>query len=68
MLRLGERGDEHGDVGFKIHSFSTFDQVKKWNGDVKKKSDKNAYFIEVGDTVRTVNLYAVASAGFEIAC
>lgn len=59
--------DKREVYGFKIHSFSTFDKVKKYDEEKHSESAKKPYFIEVGDTERTINLYAIASMKFQIA-
>lgn len=59
--------DKREVYGFKIHSFSTFDKVKKYDDAKHSVSAEKPYFIEVGDTERTINLYVVASMKFQIA-
>lgn len=59
--------DKREVYGFKIHSFSTFDKVKKYDEEKHSESTEKPYFIEVGDTERTINLYAIASMKFQIA-
>lgn len=59
--------DGYDTVGFPIHSFSTFERIKKYDenedvGDVGK-----TYSIEVRDTERTITIYGVASTRFDIA-
>lgn len=59
--------DKREVYGFKIHSFSTFDKIKKYGDEKCSQSTESPYFIEVGDTERTINLYAIASMKFQIA-
>lgn len=68
MFRLVKFEDKHDTVGFKIHSFSTFERIKKYDEEENAKSAKKPYSIEVGKTKRTINLYAIASIKFEIVC
>ena len=58
-------GDKHDSIGFQIYSFSTFDRIKKWDEDMNGKSVGNPCIIKDGSTLRTVNLYAMASTRFE---
>lgn len=60
--------DKRDVFGFKVHSFSTFDKIKKYDEADTSKSVDKPYFTEVGKTKRTINLYVVASAKFQIAC
>lgn len=59
--------DKREVYGFKLHSFSTFDKIKKYDDEKCPESAEKPYFIEVGDTERTINLYAIASMKFQIA-
>ena len=68
MLHFRKSGDKHDVVGFQIFSFSTYDRIKKWNKDENGRDVEKPYFIEVGSTARTINLFAIASTGFETAC
>lgn len=42
--------DKREVYGFKIHSFSTFDKIKKYDDEKCSESAEKPYFIEVGDT------------------
>lgn len=68
MFQFIKYEDKHNVFGFKVHSFSTFDKIKKYNETESLQSAEKPYSIEVGDTKRTINLYAAASTKFEIAC
>ena len=68
MFRLGNFGDKHDTVGFQIFSFSTYDRIRKWNEDVNGRDVEKTYFVEVGSTARTINLFAIASTRFEAVC
>lgn len=67
MFHLVKFEDKHNTVGFKVHSFSTFDEIKKYDKSDNDESSEKAYSIELGRTERTMNLYAIASTKFEIA-
>lgn len=68
MFQFIQYEDKRDVFGFKIHSFSTFDKIKKYDETESSKSVGKPYSIEVGEIERTINLYAVASTKFEIAC
>ena len=57
--------DEHSTIGFPIHSFSTFKRVGKYDERKNAKNAEKPYFIEIGDTKRTINLYTIASLRFD---
>lgn len=52
---------------FKIHSFSTLDEIKKYDDSDNGKSVEKPYSIEAGETKRTISLYAIASTKFQFA-
>ena len=52
----------------RVHSFSTFDKIKKYYEADNMESAENPYSIEVGEKKRAINSYVVVSAKFEIAC
>lgn len=60
--------DKREVFGFKVHSFSTFEKIKKYDETDNVESAEKPYSIEVGRTKRTINLYAIASTKFQIAC
>ena len=60
--------DKREVFGFKVHSFSTFEKIKKYDETDNAESAEKPYSIEVGRTKRTINLYAIASTKFQIAC
>lgn len=60
--------DKYDSIGFQIYSFSTFDRIKKWYGNANRKSAEKPYFIDIGSTARTVNLFVIASTRFETVC
>ena len=60
--------DKHEVFGFKGHSFSTFEKTKKYDETDNAESAEKPYSIEVGEKKRAINLYAVVSAKFQIAC
>lgn len=60
--------DKHEVFGFKVHSFSTFEKTKKYDETDNAESAEKPYSIEVGEKKRAINLYAVVSAKFQIAC
>ena len=51
----------------KIHSFSTLDRIKKYDGSDNEENAEKPYSIEVGEIERTINLYAIASTKFQVA-
>ena len=57
--------DEHSTIGFPIHSFSTFERVGKYDEQKNAENAEKPYSIEIGDTKRTINLYAIASLRFD---
>ena len=59
--------DKREVFGFKIHSFSTLDRIKKYDDSDNGKSAKKPYSIEVGEIERTINLYAIATTKFQVA-
>ncbi len=67
MFQFIKYEDKREVFGFKVHSFSTFDKIKKYDEAESPKSVKKPYFTEVSKTKRTINLYVVASAKFQIA-
>lgn len=68
MFQFIKYEDKREVSGFKVHSFSTFDKIKKYDESDTVEDAKKPYSIEVGETKRTINLYVVASTKFEIAC
>lgn len=67
MFQFLQYEDKREVFGFKIHSFSTFDKIKKYDETKSPQSAEKPYSIEVGEIKRTINLYVVASAKFQIA-
>ena len=59
--------DGHGTVGFSIHSFSTFERIKKYDENEDAGNVGKPYSIEVRDTERTITIYGIASTRFDIA-
>ncbi len=64
MFQFIKYEDKREVFGFKVHIFSTFDKIKKYDESDNEKSAEKLYTIEVGGTKRTINLYAVASTKF----
>ncbi len=60
-------GDGHETVGFPIHSFSTFERIKKYDENEDAGNVGKPYSIEVRDTERTITIYGIASTRFDIA-
>ena len=67
MFQCIKYEDKREVFGFKIHSFSTHDRIKKYDDSDNEKSTEKPYSIEVGETERTINLYAIATTKFQIA-
>ncbi len=65
MFQFLQYEDKRDVFGFKIHSFSIFDKIKKYDETKNPQSTKKPYSIEVSEIKRTINLYAVASTKFE---
>ena len=53
--------DGHDTVGFSVHSFSTFERIKKYDENEDAGDVEKPYSIEVCDTPRWINLYAAAN-------
>lgn len=68
MFRFIKYEDKREVFGFQVHSFSTFDRIKKYDETDNTGNAEKPYSIEIGGTKRTINLYVVASAKFQIAC
>ncbi len=68
MFQFIKYEDKREVFSFKVHSFSTFDKIKKYDEADTSKSVEKPYFTEVGKIKRTINLYVVASAKFQITC
>ena len=68
MFQCIKYEDKREVFGFMIHSFSTLDRIKKYDDSDNGKSAEKPYSIEVGEKKRAINLYAVVSAKFQIAC
>ena len=49
--------DKLGVIGLKVHSFSTFDRIKKYDTLHGIENAENTNCIEEGETKRTINLY-----------
>ena len=67
MFQCIKYEDKREVFGFKIHSFSTLDRIKKYDDSDNGKSVEKPYSIEAGETKRTINLYAIASTKFQFA-
>ena len=59
--------DKREVFGLKIHSFSTLDRIKKYDGSDNEENAEKPYSIEVGEIERTINLYAIATTKFQVA-
>ena len=59
--------DGHDTVGFPIHSFSTFERIKKYDESEDAGNVGKSYSIEVRDTERTITICGIASTRFDIA-
>ena len=67
MFQCIKYEDKREVFGFKIHSFSTLDRIKKYDDSDNGKSAEKPYSIEVGEIERTINLYAIATTKFQVA-
>lgn len=61
MFQCIKYEDKREVFGLKIHSFSTIDRIKKYDGSGNEENAEEPYSIEVGEIERTINLYAIAS-------
>lgn len=68
MFQFIKFEDKREFFGFQVHSFSTFDKIKKYDEADTMESAEKPYSIGAGKTKRTINLYAVATTKFQIAC
>lgn len=59
MFQCIKYEDKREVFGFKIHSFSTHDRIRKYDDSDSEKNAEKPYSIEVGETKRTINLYAM---------
>ena len=67
MFQCIKYEDKREVFGLKIHSFSTLDKIKKYDGSDNEENAEKPYSIEVGEIERTINLYAIASTKFQVA-
>ena len=67
MFQCIKYEDKREVFGLKIHSFSTLDRIKKYDDSDNEKNAEKPYSIKVGETKRTINLYAIATTKFQIA-
>jgi len=67
MFQCIKYEDKREVFGLKIHSFSTLDRIKKYDGSGNEENAEKPYSIEVGEIERTINLYAIASTKFQVA-
>ena len=54
-------------MGFPIHSFSTFERIKKYDENEDAGNVRKPYSIGVRDTERMITIYGIASTRFNIA-
>ena len=66
MFQCIKYEDKREAFGLKIHSFSTLDRIKKYDGSDNEGNAEKPYSIEVGEIERTINLYAIASTKFHV--
>jgi hypothetical protein len=67
MFQCIKYEDKREVFGLKIHSFSTLDRIKKYDDSDNEENAEKPYSIKVGETKRTINLYAIATTKFQIA-
>ena len=60
--------DKREVFGFKVHSFSTFEKIKKYDETDNVESAEKPYSIEVGRTKRTINLYLLSFTCGQVIC
>jgi hypothetical protein len=54
-------------VGFPIHSFSTFERIRKYDENEDAGDVGKPYSIEVRDTERMITIYGIVLKRFDIA-
>ncbi len=59
--------DGHETVGFPMHSFLTFERIKKYDENGDAGYVRKPYSIGVRDTERMITIYGIASTRFNIA-
>lgn len=67
MFQCIKYEDKREAFGLNIHGFSTPNRIKKYNDSDNEKSAEKPYSIKLGETERTINLYAIASTKFQVA-
>ena len=67
MFQCIKYEDKREVFGLKIHSFSTHDRIKKYDDSDNEENAEKPYSIEVGETKRAINLYAISSTKFQVA-
>lgn len=60
MFQINPYADKPNAFGLLIHSFISYERIGKWDEERYKKGGRKPYFIEICDTPRRINLYAVA--------
>ncbi len=65
MLQNEKLADKPDFTGFLLHSFTTFDRIKKWDESDNLKGAEKPYIIEVGEVERTINLCVAIPVKFE---
>ena len=61
MFLIEEDANKPDHYGVRIHSMGSYERIKKWDGQVIPQDSEKPYDIVVCNTLRTINLYAVAS-------
>ncbi len=61
MFQIKVYEDKPNAFGLPIHSFISYERIGKWDVERCKKGGRKPYFIEICDTPRRINLYAVAN-------
>ena len=61
MLQIKPYVDKPDQYGVLIHSVGSYERIKRWDGQVFTKNSEKPYNTVLIDTLRIINLYAVAS-------
>lgn len=65
MFQNAKMPDKSDFAGFLLHSFTTFDRIKKWDESDNLKSTEKPDIIEVGEVERAINLCVAVPVKFE---
>ena len=61
MFHIKPYADKPDHYGVLIHSMGSYERIKKWDGQDTSQDSEKPYDTVVCNTLRKINLYAVAS-------